>query len=61
MKAEFGDKITLSLVIKSIDNAANRSYHENIQWLDDHIPERYSAEEILALIGEASTAEKTDV
>jgi len=52
MKAEFGDKITLSLVIKSIDNTGSRSYHENIQRIDDHIPERYSAEEILALIGD---------
>jgi len=51
MKAEFGDKITLSLVIKNIDNTGNRFYHKNIQRIDDHIPERYSAEEILALIG----------
>lgn len=52
MKAEFGDKITLSLVIKNIDNTGNRFYHKNIQRIDDHIPERYSAEEILALIGD---------
>jgi len=52
MKAEFGDKITLSLVVKNIDNIGNRHYHESIQRLDDHIPERYNAEEILALIGD---------
>jgi len=51
MKAEFGDKITLSLIIKNIDNTGNRSHHKSIQRVDDHIPERYNAEEILALIG----------
>ena len=51
MKEEFGDKITLSLVIKNIDNTGNRFYHESIQRVDNHIPERYNAEEILALIG----------
>jgi len=51
MKEEFGDKITLSLVIKNIDNTGNRFYHESIQRVEDHIPERYNAEEILALIG----------
>ncbi len=51
IKAEFGDKITLSLVIKNIDNTDNRFYHKSIQRVDDHIPERYNVEEILALIG----------
>ena len=50
MKAEFGDKITLSMVIKNIDNIGNRSYHKSIERVDDHIHERYNAEEILALI-----------
>jgi len=50
MKTEFGDKITLSLIIKNIDNTGNRSYHKSIERVDDHIPEQYNAEDILALI-----------
>jgi len=52
MKAEFGGDITLSLVVKDLDDAANRFYHKSIRRIEDHIPERYNAEEIRALIGD---------
>jgi len=50
MKAQFGDDITLSLVVKDLDDAANRFYRHNILRVDDHIPERFDARGIRELL-----------
>ncbi|MDD9883678.1 MAG: zeta toxin family protein [Gammaproteobacteria bacterium] len=50
MKAEFGGDITLSLVVKDLDNAANRFYRKSIERVDDHLPERHDERGIRKLI-----------
>ena len=49
MKAEFGNKIELSLVQKNIDGT-NKIFKESIQRIDDHISEKYTEDQILAEI-----------
>ena len=49
MKAEFGNKIELSLIQKNIDGA-NKFFEKNIQRIDDHVPEKYTADQILTEI-----------
>lgn len=55
MKAEFGRRITLELIIKELDQS-DRSCQRSIERIEDHIPERYSAQEILALIANPPVA-----
>ena len=50
MKAEFGAQIVLTLISKDIDDGGWRFFEEDIERIDDHIPERYDEQEILALI-----------
>ena len=46
MKAEFGNKIELSLVQKNIDGT-NKFFKESIQRIDDYISEKYTEQQIL--------------
>ena len=50
MKAEFGSRIRLMLIIKDLDNVRGRYFQKSIERIDDHIPERYNTQEILTLI-----------
>ena len=49
LKADFKDKVTLSLVHKNIDGST-KFYHKSIQRIDDHIPEKYGEAQILSVI-----------
>ncbi len=46
MKAGFGRKITLMLIHKNIDGT-DKFYKKSIERIEDHIPEKYSEEQIL--------------
>ena len=43
LKKEFGDKIKVDLLVKNIDGS-DRSYKENIDIIDNYVPERYTLE-----------------
>ena len=53
MKEKFGGKITLDLLCKNIDSS-NKFYKENIQSIDEHIPEKHTPAQILAEIDNAA-------
>ena len=51
LKKEFGDKIKVDLVVKNIDGT-DFSYRENIDIIDNYIPEKYNVEQLKAIIVE---------
>lgn len=51
LKREFGSKIKVDLVVKNIDGT-DFSYRENIDVIDNYIPEKYNKDQLKALISE---------
>ena len=49
MKAKFEKDVTLTLICKDIDNT-NKFFKASIERIGDHIPEKYSEEEILEAV-----------
>lgn len=49
LKKEFGDKIKVDLLIKNIDGS-DRSYRENIDIIDNYVPEIYTVESLGGMI-----------
>jgi UDP-N-acetylglucosamine kinase len=50
IKKEFGAKIKVDLVTKNIDGS-DFSYKQNVDIIDNYIPEKYTQDELKALIG----------
>lgn len=50
LKMEFGQSISVDLILKNHDNS-DRIYKDNIDKVDHHVPEKYTAGEIRALTG----------
>ena len=50
LKREFGRSIYLDLILKNHDNS-DRIYKDNIDKVDHHVPEKYTAGEVKALTG----------
>ena len=50
LKREFGRSISVDLILKNHDNS-NKIYKDNIDKVDHHVPEKYTAGEIRALTG----------
>lgn len=51
LKQEFGKQVKIYLVVKNIDGS-DFNYYENIDVIDNYIPERYSEEQLTQLISE---------
>ena len=49
LKKEFGSAIKIDLVVKNIDGS-DFSYRENIDVIDNYIPEKYTKEDLVRLI-----------
>ncbi|WP_423905833.1 zeta toxin family protein [Candidatus Spongiihabitans sp.] len=49
IKAEFGNRVIVALLCKNIDGT-NKFYKKSVERIDDHIPEKYSEEQILKKI-----------
>lgn len=49
MKAEFGEQVTLTLVIKNIDGST-KEHKKNIQRIEDHISQKHTEQSILSMI-----------
>ena len=49
VKADFGSKITLDLVIKNIDGS-NKFYRNNIDSIDNYLKEKYTMSELNQLL-----------
>ena len=50
LKAEFGKDIRVDLLLKNIDGT-NRTYHDNVDQIDGHIPEKYQVENLQKILG----------
>ena len=50
LKKEFGRSIYVDLILKNHDNS-NRIYKDNIDKVDHHVPEKYTAGEVRTLTG----------
>lgn len=48
LKRELGDEIAVDLLVKDIDGS-NRFYKDNIDCIDNHIPEKYDRESLFAI------------
>lgn len=49
LKKEFGDRIQVDLIVKNIDGT-DFGYRENIDQVDNHIPEKYSKSNLIDLL-----------
>lgn len=49
LKSEYGKELWVDLLLKDIDNS-NKSYVANVDVIDNHIPEKYNHESLMALI-----------
>ena len=49
LKVVFGAQVKVDLLVKNIDNST-REYHSNVQNIDNHIHEKYTAESLNTLI-----------
>jgi UDP-N-acetylglucosamine kinase len=49
LKKEFGDQIKVDLLVKNIDGS-DQSYKENIDIIDNHVPEKYTIETLNSVI-----------
>jgi adenylylsulfate kinase-like enzyme len=54
LKEEFGDRIKVDVVIKNIDGT-DFSYRENIDVIDNHVPEKYTEAYLRMMINESPT------
>ena len=50
LKREFGQSISVDLILKNHDNS-DKIYKDNIDKVDHHVPEKYTAGEVKALTG----------
>lgn len=49
LKAEFGKSLKVDLLLKNNDNS-NRTYKANIDIIDNHVPEKYTAARLEELL-----------
>ena len=50
LKREFGQSISVDLILKNHDNS-DKVYKDNIDKVDHHVPEKYTADEVRTLTG----------
>jgi UDP-N-acetylglucosamine kinase len=49
LKSEFGHAVTVDVLLKN-DKGGTRLYQENVQRVDDHIPENYDSASLLRML-----------
>ena len=57
LKVEFGKSLHVDLILKDWDNS-NRVYADNIDRIENFVPEKYSEQDLLEIVGDSDASQE---